>query len=319
MNFSIQNKTENGLQLVRITDHISKTYADILPEHGATLHRFTIETRSGTHNVIDNYSDRRTIESEMDFSFKGPKLSPFVCRIPNGRYKWNNSSYEFAKKFKDGSAIHGLLYNKKFDIIEKAADDTHGSVQLEYRYDKDDSGYPFQYSCRVIYTLYAENLLEVLTIITNLSDETIPVADGWHPYFKLGTPVNKCQLRFASTKMLEFDAALIPTGKILKEESFSRLTTINDRFLDNCFVLDPVNEQPVCTLQSEEKGLRLQLFADSNYPFLQVFTPDHRNSIAIENLSSAPDSFNNGIGLKKIAPGESESFTAKYQLTEISA
>jgi aldose 1-epimerase len=46
---------------------------------------------------------------------------------------------------------------------------------------------------------------------------------------------------------------------------------------------------------------------------LQVFIPDHRQSIAIENLSSAPDSFNNKMGLVILPPGQSRSFKVFYR------
>jgi aldose 1-epimerase len=47
---------------------------------------------------------------------------------------------------------------------------------------------------------------------------------------------------------------------------------------------------------------------------LQIFTPDSRQSIAIENLSGAPDCFNNGMGLVLLAPNSSKTFSVIYQV-----
>jgi aldose 1-epimerase len=43
-----------------------------------------------------------------------------------------------------------------------------------------------------------------------------------------------------------------------------------------------------------------------------LYTPPHRRSIAIENLSSAPDAFNNGIGLISLDPDHTRTFSVRY-------
>jgi len=65
-------------------------------------------------------------------------------------------------------------------------------------------------------------------------------------------------------------------------------------------------------LRNPANGLKISLFPDPSYLFLQIFIPAHRESIAIENLSSAPDSFNNHIGLIELQPRESRSFRVFY-------
>jgi aldose 1-epimerase len=85
-------------------------------------------------------------------------------------------------------------------------------------------------------------------------------------------------------------------------------------FLDNCFLLDQRSEtQHKCTLKNET--VTLTIAPDKHYPYLQIYTPPHRKSIAIENLTSAPDSFNNGIGLLIIEPKHTLEFSTTYTLT----
>jgi aldose 1-epimerase len=45
-----------------------------------------------------------------------------------------------------------------------------------------------------------------------------------------------------------------------------------------------------------------------------LYIPGDRKSIAIENLSSAPDSFNNRMGLVTLDPGEEKAFTLHYTI-----
>lgn len=314
MNFSIQSISENGLSIIRLANSVTHTMVDILPSYGTLLHAFTIQTVQGPFNIIDNYKDKGTIESQLSLSYKSSKLSPFACRIPAGKYEWKNSEFEFTTKFNDGSAIHGLLFNKVFSVDEQYFNNEKASVKLSYHYIKEDPGYPFEYRCSVIYTLYPDNTLQVETTLHNLDKMSIPIADGWHPYFTLGSKVNSYELKFASHTMLEFNEQLVPTGKFIHEPSFINANPIGKRLFDNCFLLQLEEGAPVCTLYNPSNKLTLSFYTNKNYPYLQIYIPDHRNSIAIENLSCAPNCFNNGMGLKTLLSGQTETFNVTYKL-----
>ena len=70
----------------------------------------------------------------------------------------------------------------------------------------------------------------------------------------------------------------------------------------------------LCEISDPESGISIRFITDEAYPYLQLYTPPDRKSIAIENLSSAPNCFNNGIGLLKLAPGESKTMTVHYSV-----
>ncbi|HZE84227.1 MAG TPA: aldose 1-epimerase, partial [Puia sp.] len=151
------------------------------------------------------------------------------------------------------------------------------------------------------------------TIVTNTGKGTMPIADGWHPYFQLGGSVDSWLLQFSATAIVEFDERLIPTGRLLKYDTFKKARLIGDEQLDNCFVLDP-GAMPACELFNPANGLRVTFFPDPGYPYLQLFTPPGRKSIAVENLSAAPDAFNNKMGLLLLGPGSSQTFTVNYKV-----
>jgi aldose 1-epimerase len=112
--------------------------------------------------------------------------------------------------------------------------------------------------------------------------------------------------------MLEFDEDLVPTGKLIPYQDFGSLKNIETISLDNCFTVNFAECQPLCVFRNPKKKVQVELYPATSYPYLQIFTPNHRKSIAIENLSAAPDAFNNGIGLKVLAPDESASFTTTF-------
>ncbi|NML19700.1 aldose 1-epimerase [Pseudoflavitalea sp. G-6-1-2] len=313
MSFGIDRITEDQLNILRLQDKITGTTISILPDHGALLHGFEIPLNGRRINIIDNYAGKADLERFLHLSYKSAKLSPFACRIPGGTYSFDEITYEFANRFQDGSAIHGLLANKPFNLVDQLADDNMAAVRLRYQYKKDDAGFPFNYMCEVKYSLHPDNALQVETTVTNLTDGFIPMSDGWHPYFRLGGKVDQYQLQFRSDTLLEFDEKLIPTGNTVFDDSFLYGAELGSRHLDNCFLLDNEEGTPCCILYNPENQLRIAFYVNARYPYLQIYTPDDRESIAIENLSAAPNSFNNGMGLIRMSPRQTLTFSCWYQ------
>lgn len=315
MSFQVEHVQQNGIDLVVLKDNLSGSFASVAPKHGALLHEYAIKTNSGVFNVIDNYNDRGDLEDNIAMSYKSSKLSPFPCRVKNARYLYEGQEFEFSNKFADGTAIHGLLFNKAFAIADEFADDNQASVMLKYNYKEEDDGYPFAYRCEIRYTLLPENVLQLQTTIISLDDLVIPIADGWHPYFSLGDTIDNYAFYFNGRGMLEFNNQLLPTGQILPYDTFNEEKLIGKTQLDNCFLLNDSENYAACTLRNPANKLAISFFTDATYPYLQVYTPPHRRSIAIENLSGAPDCFNNKMGLTMLPPRHSNTYTVFYKLS----
>jgi aldose 1-epimerase len=311
MSFGVNVTGEGALTKVFLMDTSSGCIAEIFA-FGALLNSFSVPLHEGRINVIDGYSTVEEARELMTAFFKSSKLSPFACRIKNANYSFGQGSYHLTKFSKGSSAIHGLIYDAVFSVVNQSADETEACVTFQYVYDNDSEGYPFSYRCEVEYTLTANNSLTITTTITNIDEQLMPVADGWHPYFTLGDRVDECQLEFQSKEMLEFDEDLVPTGRLIPYQVFGSLEEINTITLDNCFTVNFAECQPLCVFRNPKKKVQVEIYPATSYPYLLIFTPDHRKSIAIENLSAAPDAFNNGIGLKVLAPDESASYTTKF-------
>ncbi|MEO8853187.1 MAG: aldose 1-epimerase, partial [Ginsengibacter sp.] len=222
--------------------------------------------------------------------------------------------YFIQKSLPAKHALHGLLYDKPFSVTSETANEINASVTMKYEYRTEDPGYPFSYDCMITWKLESENKLTVTTECINKDQGLIPMQDGWHPYFKIGESINDLQLEFQYLKLVEFSEELIPTKKLVDYDKFSTIEKIGDTFLDNCFTLDEQECQPLCVLRSPEKNIEVQLFPDESYPYLQIYTPPHRKSIAIENVSGAPNAFNNGMGFITLERGQSTVFTTSYKI-----
>ncbi|MEP6673932.1 MAG: aldose 1-epimerase [Ferruginibacter sp.] len=314
--FSIKQITENGFNKIILQDDNTKTTAAIIPACGAILHAFSISHNNRMLNIINSYDSFDDYSNNITAKgFKECKLSPFACRLNKGEYSFAGQHYKIEKFFLGDHAIHGLIYDAVFLITEIKADDNAAAVTMQYEYCGNDKGYPFNYDCIITYTLEKNNRLSLETSIINKSNGLIPVQDGWHPYFTFGGSINELQLEFQSKEMIEFNEDLIPTGKLIPFQQFGSLKIIGDTFLDNCFTVNFAECQPICVLRDPVQGIQLEIHPETSYPYLQIYTPSDRKSIAIENLSAAPDAFNNGMGLKVLAAGETASFKTMYKIS----
>jgi aldose 1-epimerase len=295
-----------------LEDPSSGIRADIVPGAGAILNAWWI---NGS-NVVDGYRDHADFTERVHQGFRSAKLLPFVCRLHQAHYDWKGKSYTLDKFMLNGSALHGIIYDVPFMVVAEKQGPDSCSVAMQYRYKGEHPGYPFPFLVEVRYTLKESGLLEIRTMISNPAGAVseIPIVDGWHPYFALGGKVDQWWLQFASDQMMEYDEQLIPTGNYIKRDDFVSGRLIGDLRLDNGFLLAE-GEAPFCTLKNPGNGITLRFEKQLHYPILQLYIPDHRESIAIENLSGAPDAFNNGIGLTILQPGETKLFDVGISLS----
>ena len=205
--------------------------------------------------------------------------------------------------------MHGLIYDAPFHITAQQATDKFASVTLEYSW-LGNAGFPFSYHIAVIYTLSAANQLSIQTTVTNKAESAMPLADGWHPYFNMQAPADDCCIEMEVVGKIKMNDQLIPTGHIINASPYNGQLPLKEQHFDDCFMLSEANR--ICTVQGPY--YQVTIHAVENYPYLQIFTPDHRQSIAIENLSSVPDAFNNGLGLILLEPDQSKNFHTTYSV-----
>lgn len=316
--FSIQQISTSDFDKIILTDTVSGTVVEVIPSCGAILHAFQVMYDGRSLNVIDNYDSADDFKKNVSSKgFKSCKLSPFACRVKNASYVFADQKFTIKKFLLGESALHGLLYDMPFEVVGQHTADDHAGVSLLYQYKGAEAGYPFHYDCIITYLLQANNLLTISTDIINKDERAIPIQDGWHPYFTFGGKINDLLLEFQSLETIVFDGAMIPTGEKKPYEEFGSLKAIGESRFDDCFSVNFAECQPMCVLRDKTKKLQIEIRPDKSYPYLQIYTPDHRNSIAIENLSAVPDTFNNGIGLTILQPKEKANFTTSYKITSL--
>jgi len=278
--------SENNQDYIEIEDLHNTSYAKIYLNQGASLQELTLNS----HELI---KDMHPLT--YDNTYISAILFPFANRIKDGRYDFEGKTYQFDVNEKVlNNALHGLVYNKTFEVIDQEATETYASVKLVYHEKRLSQGFPFTYTIYLEYVL-TESTLNLNVKITNTDSKTFPFTLGWHPYF-LSSNLYDSHVDFNSDKKIVFDERNITTGvnDFEKNGNFEIL----DKFLDDCFVL---NSREIIF---NTPKYNLELSSSEKDSFLQLYTPPHKNTIAIEPTTGVSDSFNNGIGLKTLQPNE---------------
>lgn len=309
MSFIIEILPKAPFNIVRITDTVANLHIDIATK-GGLLNSWVQSPQMECWDVIDGNNFENGWNNFEATGFKSGKMNPFSCRLFNGHYKHDLKHYQIEKFYLGEHALHGLLYDAEFKIITTEVTENQGSVILSYEYHKEDKGFPFEYNVSIQWSLKKGNIVTAKTTITSKDTNSFPMMDGWHPYFTLGENINDCSIQFTNNGILEYNEALIPTGKVLPHHAFESGQKLAGIELDNGYVVDKNN--PACILENDK--YKLVVTPDANYAYLQLYTPAHRKSIAIENLSAAPDCFNNKMGLHIMQPQEVWSLETSFQL-----
>ena len=308
MSFEIEIAPLSHFELLRLRDTSTQTVIEIATK-GALLNSWQVMGANQSLEIVEGNDFSKGWGDFENNGFRGGKMSPFSCRIENGQYPFEDKTYTIEKFYHEKHALHGILYDAVFTIQSTETNAEGAMVNLAYQYKGTDKGFPFAYSLIIKWQLHKNNLVTVETTITNLSDSTIPMMDGWHPYFKLGPSINDASITLKSNGKIEYDETLLPTGKILNQNEFEISKKIEGLHLDNCYLVDA--RENTCLLENEQYQIVVQPLM--NYPYLQLYTPSDRKSIAIENLSGIPNCFNNKIGLQLMKPYENLVLKTSYQ------
>lgn len=305
-NFQVIIEKFGKQQLLKLFNKNTKEYVSILPETGGMLLSMDLLIGGKLVSVLDSYSTEEELVQTLGNSFKGSNLFPFPNRIENGQYDFNSSKYQLHVNFPhENNAIHGLIYNKPFEVVETSASETTASANLRFNSTGDIKGFPFKFAIEVLFVLDEKNGLTVTTSYSNTDQKNIPVAQGWHPYIKLLSNTDDFIFSFPSKTIFDVNEKMIPTGIKKEYKQFEKPTKINDTFFDSCFELSTSVDKVSVTIfdPALNGGVEIWQETGSNkYNFLQIYTPPSRKTIAIEPMTCIPDSFNNKTGLCILEP-----------------
>jgi len=255
--------------------------------------------------LVETFDESRTPPGAA-----GIVLVPWPNRVKDGRWMLDGAVQQLdLSEPKQHNAIHGLL---RFTGYRLDVQEAHRVVQTATVFPQ--HGYPFLLDTSVEHLLSSDGLT-VRHRIVNRSEAAAPVAVGAHPYLALGdVPIDELVLTVDAATRFLTDENQIPISEERVQGTDFDLTRgrrIGDLEIDHGFGGVAATDGRSTQTLTAPDGRRVELWADENFGFVQVFTPRNfaaddgpRRAVAIEPMTAPADAFNSGEGLRWLEPGE---------------
>jgi aldose 1-epimerase len=289
--------------VVRLEDGKSQTVVSINPSRGNSAFRMTVK---GKDVVRFPYA---SVEEYLKGPSRGmagiPFLAPWANRLDEAAFYANGKKYVFnlelgnVKPGQQNHPIHGFLTDAPWELVEAKSDGKAAWVtsRLEfYRRPEWMAQFPFAHTIEMTYRL-ADGELEVRTALHNLSDEPMPVAIGFHPYFQVNdAPRDEWTFGLAARAEWLLAPDKIPTGEkrpieqLLPKAQDGPLAGLN---LDHVFGDLIRDASGRATMWVKGKSERVDVVFGPNYKAVVVYAPGSRSPfICFEPMAGITDAMN---------------------------
>lgn len=268
-----------------------------------------------------------------------PILFPFPGRLREGKFTFMERVYQLpltdsAKQ----NAIHGFTPRNKWRVADSNGDDDFAFITGEFSLRKDlpaELGdWPADFTLSVTYKLYRDRLMVTATV-ANTGRGPLPFGLGYHPYFRLpdvpDPDIAAYVLQANAGQIWETDDNNLPTGwrkDVPGDIDFRYPFPIAGTVLDNVYtdVKGGTTELgglvEMASLSHPAAARRLVVLADPAFRELVLFTPPHRQAVAIEPYTCSADAANywdRGVdcGWQVIQPGREWEAGVEYRLEPV--
>lgn len=252
-------------------------------------------------------------------SFPNAILFPWANRIQDGKYSFSNSFYQLPINEQAlNNALHGFVYDKKFNVTNALEEEERCSIQMIYEYDGAFTGYPFPFSLETSIVLSNDHTLTLCFNVTNTGEMAMPFVLGWHPYFKFpNEQVDDWEIHIQAEKEFKLNSQNIPVLSKYCDGAFNSLC-LRKKELNQLLLLHADSGDQVLTelfSVSRKQAIRIwQSIGQNQFNYLVIYTPPDRKSIAIEPMSGSINAFNNKEGLITLDAGEQHKLSCWIQL-----
>ena len=302
----------------------SGAYEAVIASTGASLR----ELRHDGRDLIVSFG-----ADEVRPDYRGATLAPWPNRIVDGTYAFDGEDIVTALTEPERShALHGLVSWADFEQVAASDDSVTLATTIAPQ-----SGYPWRVRVETSYALGADGLTQTVRA-RNLSARPAPFGTGPHPYLLAGpAPLDEWTLALPAASVLEVTPdRLSPVAlRPVAEHDADRFDRRNPRplgavQLDHAFTDLETDAAGTAVLRlTDPSGVGVEVTWGAECPWVQVYTgdkpegpanPDHRNGVAVEPMTCAPDAFNAtsydyDAGLLVLEPGAE--FSASWRIAAI--
>ncbi len=298
-----------SLEIVTLEDRDAGTTARVLPGLGMNCYSFEVPTASGRFDLlwsVDDFSSGHQRASSSGI----PLLFPFVGRLRGTQFEHDGRTYEFSAGDGIGNAIHGLVIDRPWEVIEREGHRVVGQIQSAANRSEGLDRWPADYRVTAAYELNAMRLSLTISI-ENIDERPLPFGFGTHPYFRVPREGN-WTVTVPANRYWPLEA-MLPTGderpvdatRDLREGRPFDETDLDDVLSGLIF------EKGICSTQlmNRQSGARIVQTFDEAFRECVVYTPPHREAICIEPYTCVPNAAELGhhgvhAGWQVLSPGQ---------------
>jgi aldose 1-epimerase len=266
--------------VVQLEDMKNHTVVSIIPSVGNIAFEMTV---NGTNVLRWPYASVDEFKARPALSAI-PFLSPWANRLDEQGFYANGTHYAFDMELgnvRGAIPIHGFLSTtSEWELVEARADGKSAWVTSRLAFYKQPmwmKQFPFAHTVAMTHRLQ-DGVLQVQTAITNMAAEPMPVAIGFHPYFRL-TDSGREEWSItvpAKTRWLLAPPG-IPTGRIEPAgELFSNTqpAALKDYSLDDVFGDLVRDAQGRAHAVVKGRQQQIEVMLGPNFRSLVVWSPD---------------------------------------------
>jgi len=156
--------------IIELLDRDTDSSVRICPERGG------IVIGAKLHGKELLYLDKETFyDPEANIRGGIPILFPICGQLRQGEYEWGGRIYKMRN--------HGVARNHPWTVTDEQAAENGAAVTIVLQSSPETRlSYPFDFELRFTYRLL-DGVLSIEQAYRNLSDESMPMTAGFHPYF----------------------------------------------------------------------------------------------------------------------------------------
>ncbi len=248
---------------------------------------------------------------ESSWARTAPTLFPFCGGFKDGKYIYNDVSYEMS--------AHGFARDSEFQVQEKSKKSV--TLLLESN-DETLAIYPFKFELRVIFTLSRKSVI-VEYEIKNKTDGEMYFSIGSHESYICEGGVENYDVHFKKRESLE---NCIVDGRIIGEKTeqitkFSKILPIYERFWENDSVVLKNISSRSAVLRNRTNGKRIKIdFPGFNY--FVIWSMPGKEYVCLEPWAGFPDTtytsekIEDRIGIIRLKKGKKKKLMHKITILE---
>jgi aldose 1-epimerase len=296
MRYSVAESSQDTYRVIHLRDEKAGVVASIAPQLGNNA--FSLCAHDSEFVWKPNEPLRSLHERKALFGI--PFLAPWANRIDQHAFWVNDTLYQLRagigniREDSHHQPIHGLLLFEPWTVERVFADDRGATMIARFPFashPKLMAQFPFAHQIEMRHTV-CDGRLTIRTTILSECAEPLPVAVGFHPYFRLpdGRRDN-WTLRLAAREHNELNELNIPTGKVSplpSDLSFG----LADRFLDDVYT--GLTREAAGSARFEIRSEHGSIGVDfgPSYPVAVVYAPPGHDFVCIEPMAAITNAFN---------------------------